>query len=276
MISFLRLGDYGEMGNQLFQFAAMYSLSVKNNLELKIPIENVYTPNHRNHRLFLYDGFNIPEYFLAEKKIIEPNINKLYKEPFFEYNPQFFDITDGTNVEGFFQSEKYFIDVLDDLLKFLTPKHSIIEYIDTKYSKLLNDSTLSVHFRVGGDRPELPNSFPNVSIEYYDKAIQLQLEKNPDIQNIVVFSDKIEYAKNVFSENNTDLIFIENENHFVDFFLMSMCKHNIVANSTFSWWSAYLNKNKNKTIIVPEKEWFGPELKYNNLKDLFLENWIKL
>jgi hypothetical protein len=108
---------------------------------------------------------------------------------------------------------------------------------------------------------------PICDIQYYQNAID-----NFDNDVIfLVFSDDINYAKKTFTENKYTII--ENEKDYIDLYLMTMCKSNIIANSSFSWWGAWLNNNTNKKVIAPKK-WFGESLKENNIKDLIPENWI--
>lgn len=266
----------GELGNNLFQTAALIGLSHK----YKIPFQLI---NNRNcyvsindRPLELTEMFEYPfEFYKGDYS----NFNH-YKAPdtqgIFEYTPINLDITKNNIIEGYFQSEMYFQDIKDDILnKFFTPKQSNINYITNKYNSLLNQNNLSIHIRVGGDRTLLQHSHKNVSIEYYTTAINKILEIDPNIENYIIFSDNIEYCKEIFGDSDS-IIYIENEKNYIDLFLMSMCNHNIIANSTFSWWAAYLNKNPNKTIIAPKSEWFGPSLHHFNLKDLFPKDWITL
>jgi hypothetical protein len=267
----------GELGNNLFQTATLIELSKKYN----IPFQLI---NDRNCYVSIKDR---PLEFesMFEQSFQYCNKDNLsfftqYKSPdtngIFEYTPINIDPTKDIIIEGYFQSEKYFENSKDDIInKFYSPKKDNINYILNKYSSLLNQNNLSIHIRVGGDRAALQHSHKNVSTDYYMSSINKVLEIDPTIERYVVFSDNIEYCKNIFGDNE-NITYIENEKNYIDLFLMSMCKHNIIANSTFSWWAAYLNKNPNKIIIAPKTEWFGPALNHLNLKDLFPQNWITL
>jgi len=266
----------GELGNNLFQTAALIGLSDKYNIPFQlINNRNCYV-SIKDRPLELKEMFEYSfNYFNKDSLLFIP-----YKAPdtqgIFEYVPITLDPLKNTIIEGYFQSEKYFENVRNDIINyFFLPKKHNIDYILNKYSSLLQQNNLSIHIRVGGDRVVLQHSHKNVSTEYYLTAINKILEIDPTVEKYIIFSDNIEYCKSIFG-NDKNIIYIENEKNYIDLFLMSMCTHNIIANSTFSWWAAYLNKNPNKIIIAPKTEWFGPTLKHFNLDDLFPKNWITL
>jgi hypothetical protein len=95
-----------------------------------------------------------------------------------------------------------------------------------------------------------------------------------DSENILIFSDDINWCKNNLLIKNKNIFFIEGNQDYIDLWLMSMCKNNIMANSTFSWWGAWLNKNPNKKVFVP-RTWFGNMIKHNT-KDLIPNTWIQI
>jgi hypothetical protein len=167
-------------------------------------------------------------------------------------------------INGYFQSEKYFDKSL--VRSFLEPKQDIRQKLIYKYSKDL-DKSVSIHVR-RGDYLSIQDYHPVQTKEYYIKAIS---EFSSD-SIFFVFSDDISWCKDNLSEINCRCI--EGQNDYEDMFLMSMCKHNIIANSSFSWWGAWLNNNPDKKVIAP-KNWFGPSCPHNT-KDLLPEIWMKL
>jgi 6-phosphogluconate dehydrogenase (decarboxylating) len=102
------------------------------------------------------------------------------------------------------------------------------------------------------------------------KAIDT-INSEKQVDNILVFSDNMAIAKQILPNTYT---FIENESNIIDLIFMSMCSNNIIGNSTFSWWSAYLNKTPNKVVIAPNTNWFGGQLSSLDRSDLFPESWI--
>ena len=138
-------------------------------------------------------------------------------------------------------------------------------HFNIKYPFLLNN-TVSIHVR-RGDYVHLPNHYPIQSVEYYQRAYEIIGDKNI---NVVIVSDDISWCKENLSFNNTH--FIENETNITDLYIMSLCKHNIMSNSTFSWWGAWLNNNPNKKVIQPSN-WFGPSLPLSP-DEIYCENWI--
>jgi hypothetical protein len=267
----------GALGNNLFTLATLINHSLDNGFEFCIPsIRNCYVCDLHDNiveipSMFEY-SYNIQDSFLPLNKYISPDCDPVNQ--IFNYIP--FTVQDNTQIVGYFQSEKYFNKYKKELIEtYFRPKTEIVQYINQKYPWINKDSCLSIHIRVGGDRPILQHSYKNVSLDYYTTAINTVLEKDPTVEQYVIFSDNIKYCTEIFG-NNENITYIENEKSYIDLFLMSMCKHNIIANSTFSWWASWLNKNPSKIIVAPKSEWFGPSFKHLDIGDLLPDNWITL
>lgn len=255
-ISFQMMGG---LGNILFSFATAYSISLKNNLNFKL---------YYNHQGYLHTDPN------KYKNNLFKNFSNIDCISDFEiiYEQQFnfypIEIPKNKNIflHGYFQSEKNFIDIRENLLNHFKPSEEFYNLIYSNYKNILDKECVSVHVRRGNYK-DLSHYHNLLDADYYYEA--LKQFKN---FKIFVFSDDIEYCKNIFS--NYDCIYIQNNFDLYDLYLMSLCNHNIIANSTFSWWGAWLNQNKNKKIIAPSV-WFGPEANCNS-KDIIPNNWIKI
>lgn len=256
IISFQMMGG---LGNILFSFATAYSLSLKNNLKLKL---------HYNHTGYLHtDPSKYKTNLFKNFDHIQDILNfKVIHEQQFNFYPIELPKSENIFLNGYFQCEKNFIDIRQNLLENLKPSEEINNFIYKKYEDVLNKQSVSLHVRRGNYKTL--NEYHNLlSPDYYYEA--LKQFKN---HKILIFSDDIEYCKNIFS--NYNCIYIENDFDLHDLYLMSLCNHNIIANSTFSWWGAWLNKNENKKIIAPAV-WFGPKADCNS-KDIIPNNWIKI
>ena len=165
-----------------------------------------------------------------------------------------------------FQSEKYFKHNRDKILEFFEPLPRINEFLNKKYCKLVhNKDIVSVHIR-RGDYLELTDYHAIAGKDFYDKA----MKEFPDNHTFVFFSDDIEWCKKTFKGNNN--IFIEKQDDVLDLYLMSKITNNIIANSSFSWWAAWMNENKDKKVVAPSA-WFGPKNMHLSKKDLLPEEW---
>lgn len=249
----------GQLGNQFFQIAAATSLALDNNATAVFP------------ELVNNNDFNIPiNYKHVFSKInAAPNflIAFLFCEPAFTYCP----ITYKPNmcIQGWFQSEKYFKHNKEAILKLFAPSAEISKYLETAYSEIIaNPNTVSIHFR--SYEVEDPQQFthPTLKKQYFLRAISMF----PEHYTFIVFSNKIEWCKKAFRDIDRTFIYIENEPHYHDLYLMSMCKHNIIANSSFSWWGAYLNRNPDKVVVAPKK-WFS-DTSGTNYRDVVPSDWI--
>lgn len=267
---------FGGMGNNLFQLATTYAIAKRNNFDLVLSKE--CDVRHTSKYYGQPDYLEIPT-------LLENNFNysdnvdfkDIYQHT--DYTLQNWDYNEITEIDetlyyGYFQSNRYFEDV--DITNEFVLNQKVIRDLKDTYSDLFNKRTIALHYRLSGDRIEsrIQEYHKTVSKEYYEKALDIigYDEKN---DNVLVISDNIGLSKNILGNNN--FIYIDNQKDiFKDFILMTLCDDNIVGNSTYSWWGAYLNKNKNKKVVTTKTEWFGPNYKHLNLDSAFPKEWISL
>jgi hypothetical protein len=199
-----------------------------------------------------------------------------YEKNAFIYDPAFFDIGRNVNIFGYFQSEKYFKFIRKDILNIFKFKGaSDPNYLEV-VRKIQASNSVSVHIRRGDYvLNKTANAFHGVlSIAYYKKALN-HIKANVAKPKIFLFSDDPEWVRKNFSFiGRFDLVdFNRGELSYRDMELMSLCKHNIIANSSFSWWGAWLNLNKDKIVIAPKK-WLRDESV--PLNDIIPESWVSL
>jgi hypothetical protein len=255
----ISINTMGGLGNVLFQVIAAYSISKRDNMSLIIDPTN----HHGAH-------YGISKYISNILRNIKFSTEPLnftgYGEPGHHYTeiPKF-----NTDIKliGYFQSEKYFNEYRDEVLELLSPTNEITTKLTEKYSDVLKNKTTSLHVR-RGDYLGLPDFHPVLPIEYYKESLKII----NDDSTVLIFSDDINWCESNF-EFIKNKIFITDLEDFEELYLMSMCDNNIIGNSTFSWWGAWLNKNNNKQVISP-KVWFGPSLSYLITKDIYCDNWI--
>jgi hypothetical protein len=258
----------GGLANMLFQIAATKSFSLDKGVDCSFPNFNTvldYLNNDTFYNPTLKHSYDY-KIFLGHINTSKPkNTIPTYYFPFEYQNIQLPD--DEFFIDGFFQSEKYFKHNRDKILEYFKIPKSILKTIQEKYGNLLNKRTTSIHVR-RGDYEKHPNHHPMQSINYYLESIE-ELKKETDL--FMVFSDDIEWCKNNIKLANC--VYIEGEKDYIELFLMSKCDNNIISNSSFSWWGAWLNANKNKIVIGP-KQWFGPAIKHYT-GDILPETWLK-
>ncbi len=258
------MGDLmGQLGNQMFQIAAATSLALDHDAVAIFP------------GLDSQEEYNIPlnrEWIFSHLSTEMPQepINFCYIEPSFQYNP--IPYTPNMRIRGWFQSEKYFGHHKEEICALFAPSEEIVSYLNEKYSFILeHPNTVAIHHReYSSIENPLGHVYMNCDVSYYQAAIDLFPEK----ALFVVFSNNISWCKEQFKKINRNFYFIENEIYYYDFYLMSACKHNIISNSSFSWWAAYLNPNPAKKIIAPEA-WFHPNYRTDS-GDLIPSNWWRI
>ncbi len=163
---------------------------------------------------------------------------------------------------GFFQSAKYFHHRKAEILKLFEPLPNVKDFLTEKYRSLLNEETVAIHVRRGdylqflGDYGKMIMYNLSEDYDYYERALEYF---DPNC-HFLIFSDDIEFAKKMtVFQNLKQVYYIEGQQHYEDLYLMSMCNHQILSNSTFCWWAAYLCEYPTQKVIFPMK-WFGPGL----------------
>lgn len=276
MITFNNIGYGGRLGNQLFQLAALLGLSYKKNYSASIPVIknqtvnpngclDMYTNKWISYKLDIFNCFNIN---ISDNNGVTPT--NVYKEPFHHFNDKFFDTSDNTNLDGYFQSYKYFEHINDIIRQQFIFKEEVENPANILLNKTRFTNPVSIHIR-RGDYLGIQHQFPIMDANYYQTAINMFDDEN---YQYIVFSDDIQWCKSIFGEDES-IAYIENTSHYIDLCLMSMCKHNIIGNSTFGWWGAWLNNNPSKRVIAP-KTWFGPALGHLDTSDMIPKEWTKI
>jgi hypothetical protein len=259
-LTYINLGKNGRLGNQMFQIASTIGVALKNKIDYYFPDWVCHESKVEYHKFF-------------SKKLPTLNFNNQIINIFeTQFNYKDIKINDHNKIyslNGYFQSEKYFKEYENTIRSYFTPIEEIQLEVDLKYGKILKNSC-SIHIRRGDYLGQMSHH-PIQLLEYYHKGVEKIYGKNIDNINFLIFSDDIDWCKkNIILPN---IHFIENNINIIDMFLMSKCENNIIANSSFSWWGAWLNKNKNKKIIAPKK-WFGESLSHHNTDDIIPKEWV--
>jgi hypothetical protein len=252
MITFLALGNYGRLGNQMFQVAATLAAASRAGAKACFPLGTS-----------VQDAFELPDCeFLKDSR---PNFE--YVEKSFEFNPEVLLIPSNVNLHGYFQSEKYFLDTEDVVKRNFQFKPEIKEKAAALMSKI-GDNICAVHVR-RGDYLNLQHVHKAPGNEYYESAIKMISEHSKNTR-FLIFSDDIEWCKS--SEAFKDCLFSEQADDRVELCMMTLCDSHIIANSSFSWWGARLAKSK---MTIAPAAWFG-EAGPKNWKDIYCRGWIKI
>lgn len=260
MITFNMMGRYGRMGNQMFQYATLYSIAKTKKYDFGVP----YQVKSENP----YQNFCLNECFpnLTAKDSSNVRNHKIAQEREFTYNAGIFGIPDNTDIIGYFQSEKYFKDYRNGILNEFTFSDNIKNKANDIRS-ITKEPVISMHLRLG-DYKNLVGKHPVCGVEYYKNALNLM----PKDMLIIAFSDEPALAKDVFDSLNRKYFLTETNDQYIDMCLMSNCDYHVIANSSFSWWGAWLGNSKK---VVAPATWFGdaPEMP-KNWSDIYCDGWL--
>jgi hypothetical protein len=278
----------------MFQYALGRKISYINNVELKLDISGF-----RTYKLRLYNinKYNIVEKIATDEEIepflqsnIELNRRELKKlhnlsglfSPYYKrryvrersnlFDPNILKITDNAYLDGYWASYKYFADIEDLLQNDFTVKDDMDRMNADIAHAISETESVSIHFRRGDyvTNPHTNAYHGTCSLDYYQKAVKDICKQVPD-PRFFVFSDDPEWVQQNFSIPYPIKFVTINgpDEPYKDLQLMSLCKHHITANSSFSWWGAYLCTNKDKRVYSPNK-WFNVDY---NLRDVIPESW---
>ncbi len=258
----------GGLGNMMFVIAAVENLAKANN-------DVAYYPNVKSHldrvqearsRIYPNSDVLVTEYLKIFKNFKwndsgEPTDIRISCP--FDYGRM--NYRRGAIYHGYFQTEKYFPN-REHILNVFEPSDFVLDHI-RKYGDLFEGETCAIHVRRGDYSLDPQSKHHTKDMNWYNTAINMV---NAD--KYIVFSDDVEYAKKNFIGDK--FIFVSDKDY-VELFMMSMCKHNIISSSSFSWWGAWLNKNSNKKVIAPMK-WFGKIDPGYPDHDIVPNSWTKL
>ena len=242
---FVTFKPLGLFGNQMFQIATTVGYAKMHGINYKLP---AWTN---------YDGFDLSSIFNGPFGTLDQGHTEEYKyyDMYYKEIPSF---QNNLTLHGYFQNEKYFKGAEEELR----------EVFRTSFGISFIDNICSIHVR-RGDYLKYPLIHTNIEMDYYRKAVEIMRSKG--YEKFMVFSDDIDWCKQNFIGD--EYSFSEGQNNYTDLIRMSSCHSHIIANSSFSWWGAWLGRNPQKTVIAP-KRWFGPNGPSHY--EIIPDSWIKL
>lgn len=255
--------SYSGLGNQMFQYAASLNYAKKHNKYICILKDNKITSN-----------FSISVPLCNEDEQIK-NIYNLLKIKVFgqhasiamdKYEKHLLEENKWMNFKGFQQDERYFKDIKTTILKEFTFKNPLSEKAQQFANKMEKENSVCVHFRRGD---YIKFNYPILTQKYYDEAIEYIQSQVKEPLHLYLFSNDMNWVKNNF-QTTLEKTYVEGFDDVTDMRLMSHCKNNVIANSSFSWWGAYLNDNPDKIVVAPDvwdywHDWWA--------KDIVLPDW---
>jgi hypothetical protein len=250
MITCARLGRSG-LGNQMFQCALLRGVAAKGGVEVRI----LYHPKVTIWEFPINCGKLDPEY--------KPQ--RVFRERRFCYVPEVFEQPDGTDLSGYFQSEKYFKHIEGEIRETFSFPKKILDEVSSIVRLSKTIQTVGVHVR----RRDFVNNRAHAGLYqgYYPNAMAM-------FENcyFTIISDDMKWCRQHFTGDN--IIFFQGSSMYADLAAMSVCNHHIISNGTFGWWGAWLDSSPNKRVVRPS-EWMGPTLGHLEEYDICPDNWEK-
>lgn len=283
----------GGLGNQMFQYSFGRQIALRNNLIFKLDIfsgfekdfykrkyslgdfkiiENLISHEEANY-LKRLESFNPIERFI---KVTNP-LSPYYKcvkanENNFNFRPNRLKFYKKIYIEGYWQNEKYFLEIAKNLRKEFVVKSPLSSINLEIADEITKTNSVCIHIRRYRDIPKGISRLSPLQINYYCKAIKYLSNIFNDL-HFFVFSDDHEWARKNIKTSFPVSFITHNKKDYEDFRLMTLCKHHIISNSTFSWWTAWLPSDPKKVVIAPKK-WFSDSEK--DSRDLIPKKWISI
>jgi hypothetical protein len=284
----------GGLGNQMFQYAAGRCLAYSLNTGLKLDISQFRQEKNREYDLSVFNitgtiasatdlgnvrwplPWRIKHPAEAFKSINKQNTAVQYvKERQFHFDPEILALSDNVYLEGYWQSEKYFSAIEPIIRKEFQVRIALPPDVQGLSERIRNCNAVSIHIRRGDyiNNPVTNATHGVCPVDYYQRALEkiIQVVDNPYFW---IFSDDPGWVReNITTDTPSYCVSDDNFKNYEDLYLMSCCRHHIIANSSFSWWGAYLGLNPDKIIIAPRR-WFKKTDMITS--DLLPESWIRI
>ncbi len=252
---------YGQLGNQFFQIATTLAYAWDYGADAYFPAlhQKAWNISYNKDRMF----------FRLNSSMLPRPPAHIFEESSW-YGAEKIPFQNDLVLNGYLQSWKRFHHHQEKLLQVFAPSDFTLHYLQVKYKDVLeHPKTVGVHVRTQCRRTHNNGNHPFWGMDYYQRCI----DQFPEDSLFVITSDRINWCKKHFSSIPRNFIFVEDNYAIEDLFLLAKCKHNILCNSSFSWWAAYFNQNPDKKVLLP-RLWKNPALQINpRAEDFFLPEW---
>lgn len=257
MISFSKLGNYGRLGNQLFQYAFLRVTAQRLNTDF-------FCPTWEGDQIFDLEDEEVRA--VAARGIL----HHFDSAPEGGFCPRALEIADHTEIQGYFQSEKYYSDKA--LVKsWYSFRREIVHSVESLFPKSLLEDAVSISLRLDKDYANTREYFPLYQPSYYRRGLKHAAVTGP----VLVFADRPDLAKTfIASIVGNDCILVEGLSPHQQLYLMTRCRANVITNSTFAWWGAWLNLRDDRIIVAPSA-WCRPGVP-NAISNILPDEWVKL
>ena len=288
----------GGLGNQMFQYAAGLGLALRHGVELKLDVSGFAAYPKRRYELGSYPIRGTPaseaelasfgsrrpkvesRWLARARRLIridgKPGSSPIYRERHFHFDARVRDLNPTVYLDGYWQSEKYFADLIGLLRQEFTPLAPLEPENAAMADRIDAVNAVSLHVRRGDyvNEPDISRFHGICSADYYQSAVKYIAGRAGDI-HLFVFSDDQDWVRDNlhFAPPTTVVAANPPDRGFRDMQLMARCRHHIIANSSFSWWGAWLNPSPAKIVVAP-KRWFAAST--NDTRDLLPEAWVRL
>lgn len=287
----------GGLGNQMFQYAAARRLALRHGTELKLDLSWLSnSPADATPRWYELDHFSIAAKIaspldvsgrselvrkswlmrLFVKSALAESSYGVIQEPHFQFDPSVLDAPDNVYLDGYWQSEKYFLDVADTIRQDYVFKRKLDEQNVLLAESIGKVQAVSVHVRRGdyANNPSVSALHGTCSSAYFKAAMEIVVQQTRD-PHFFIFSDDIKWCRENIN-SSYPMTFADSNgpgDAHKDLRLMSLCRHHIIANSSFSWWGAWLNPRPDKIVIAPLRWFNDPNI---DTSDLLPESWLRI
>lgn len=279
----------GGLGNQMFQYALGRALALRHGVPLKLDLsafEHYKIHGYCLNRLRIAEDYASPGDLRRVKapgalrrklyRLLGSGTGAWVREAGFQYDPTIFSLQPPLYLDGYWQSEKYFILARDALLREFVIRDSLDSANSQAEEQIAGCNSVALHVRRGDyvTNPHVNAVHGLCGLEYYQRAAEVMAERVSE-PVIFAFSDDPEWAKAHlrFAFPTTIVSLNDSSRNHWDLHLMSRCKHQIIANSSFSWWAAWLNRHAHKTVVAPRR-WFKQD--DINTEDLIPSRWLRI
>ena len=263
MLAFNHIGKLGRLGNQMFQYASLRGIAANRGYDFGIAPSN-FKDVWSDHQLF--EVFELPHLPQNNIKLLDRGFAPIAKERSFIFDELLFNqCPNDISILGFFQTERYFEKIADSIREDFTFRSHIADPCKEMISGV--DNPIALHIRRTDYLTD--NNHTTLGLDYYEQA----LSEFEDDRPVIVFSDEPSWCEEQELFSDDRFMISESDDNAIDMCLMSLCSGHIIANSSFSWWGAWLANSKQ--VIAPTK-WFGPGNEGKSTQDLIPARWKRI